>query len=209
MNYDVPRHDRTKEATNIRDKLKAKFSKLRDKYPQGELFIADDELKLCVSIDVVGRWIATSNVDVIDKDRIRTQIWSSALKTFCILVEIERENAIKYFIECGRTDTWLRSWSPESLKEFINDASPQQASGKWLPAKCKEFFEEKWKYMPIHFTVGDDVTLEDKMILPFRMIKPHQASQGGSRLFEVEFDGRFLKSEKGDHGGPHSVILPP
>ena len=202
MSYVLPRQERTREAARIREHLKAEFLRIEKKYPSVDPYISEDDLRKLVTVDAVGRWIDTSNVEMANKIQLKNQIWRGGLKTFCVVVEIEKEDAIKFFIQRsdrGNPDGLLSVWDNASLTEFLNGGSIEETFGKWSTLKCEEFSRAKWKYLAFEFTVGTQASLNEKRILPFRENVEISRDRSDSKLFKVQFDGRYLLSEEGVH----------
>ena len=191
----------TQEAANIREKLKAKFITWRDRNQDNDLYIPHDLyvphhlLSEWVTRDDVGNWISSSQVVSCAEEKFRDRIMDKALRTFCILIEIEREDAICYFFEKARSRlgpdmaVLALGHSKDNVKNFVlgfeGDPDP------WLGPKCQEFCDTRRKYFAASLEYGEIQRLDEKDILPFRWVgKP--CDREGTKLYSVGLDAAYL-----------------
>lgn len=203
MAFNTQKQERTKEAQNIRDTIKRELSYLRQKYPRREEYVPKDVLPLWVTSDAIGKWVETSNIDPVDGKKLKQQICTLALKTFCILIGIEKEDSIQYFIQrsdSGGPDIKLYGMTETHLKVFLKEADRNVASS-WDKEKCEEFCSTAWKYVPVEFTPDlDHVILPEEAVLPFCMREP-----GDSQMSAVDFDAQYLRSATAESKAPKVV----
>ena len=193
------RHKPTLEAVEIRNAIKKLCSDLKEKRPFREEYIPEEMLQSRVTEDAIGKWIEASGLEKIDLNRLKTQIFTTALRTFCILVEIDCEDYIKDFIQqCPQEPDRKLWWTTDAnLRNFLQAAYPNQPYGPWLKAKYEEFYREQWKYLAIEFKEGESRTqLPDEAIFPYLDNRVHQ-NRGTTILYRVDFDGHYLLDSEG------------
>ena len=199
MGSEVRLQKHTEEAAHIRDKLKSKTRHMARKYKDGGKYIPEYALSEWVTRSAVGKWIDASKIEVTDRSGFRDQICKMALKTFCILIEVEREDAIKHFVERSDPtegpDNMLWRLDSEYLRKFMTDAGENPKL--WPIDKCEEFCDAKWKYIAAKLPYGTRAHLEVERILPFRQTKDSE-DRGETTLYEGEFDGRYLIRNSGE-----------
>ena len=200
MSFNIQKQERTQEAANIRDVITKELINLRKRNPWREEYVPNDALPKWVTPSAIGRWVETSNIDPVDRQKMKEQICKLAMKTFCILVQIGREDSIQYFIQRSDStgpDNMLWAMTSGSLKEFLEEAN-QKLADSWPEEKCDEFCLTRWKYVAVDFTpdVGNRV-LPEKAVLPFLMSKTH-AIKGDSQLSVVHFDAQYFRLARTD-----------
>ncbi len=198
---------RTREAANIRDRIKEGLQDLRRRFSDGydgTIYVSDLDLSEWVTPDAVGKWIVASRIEEVDNLHLKDRICSSALKTFCVLLEIEKENEIRYFVEKADPQDGADRYSfkvAEDVQTFLKQLP--HGSSPWTQAKCQEFCVTRRKYVAARLSYGKIRHLDDNEILPFRK-KELFDSRADASLYKVVFDGRFLMN---DLGKPHSNDL--
>ncbi|KAL8896738.1 MAG: hypothetical protein Q9207_007563 [Kuettlingeria erythrocarpa] len=195
---------RTREAANIRDRIKEGLQDLRRRYPDGKIYVSEYDLSKWVTPDAVGKWIVASRIEEVDSLHLKNQICSSALKTFCVLLEIEKENTIRYFIE--KADP--KDGADRSSFAVAEDVQRFLAYGcsPWTPAKCQEFCETWRKYVAARLSYGKIRRLGDKEILPFRREEVFDR-RADATLYKVDFDGRFLIDKPGKPYSDDMILM--
>ncbi|KAL8916950.1 MAG: hypothetical protein Q9208_008271 [Pyrenodesmia sp. 3 TL-2023] len=198
---------RTREAANIRESIGKGLQNLKRKFPNGKIYVSGNDLSEWVTPDAVGKWIAASKIEEIDSPGLKYQIWSSALKTFCILLEIERENAIRYFVE--RADPIegadrVQLTVAEEVKRFVKQLP--HGSSSWTQDKCEEFCEKRRKYVPARLSYGKIRHLGDHDILPVQKIEAFE-DRAEAVLCKVDFDGRFLIDKLGKSYSDNTIQM--
>ena len=189
---------RTIEADGINNIITNKLSKLREKYPERQEYIPEEDLRQWVTEDAIGSWVEASKINTIDPHGLKEHIVSCALKSFCILIEMRKEDYITEFIQCSsqsNPDGKLCWASPLALKETLEIVCDQNKTPLWDKPTYKEFYQKQWKYVVRSFRIGGDAVLLDGEILPFFTERryPKRAT-----LSEVDFDGRYLRSPQNE-----------
>ena len=187
---------RTKEADGINNIITNKLSKLREKYPERQEYIPEGELRQWVTKDAIGSWVDASKIDIIDPHGLKENIASCALKTFCILIEMRKEDYITEFIQCSsqsNPDGKLCWTSPLALSQTLESVCAQNKAPLWDKPTCTEFYEKQWKYVVRSFTIGGDAVLLDNEVLPFFSERRYP---NRPTLYEVDFDGRYIHSRQ-------------
>lgn len=181
----------------MRERIQKGLQDLRGRFPDGKIYVSRNDLLEWVTPDAVGKWITASRIEEVDKLHLKNRICSSALKTFCVLLEIEKENAIRYFVERADpkhgADRVLFTVA-EDVQRFLRQLP--RGSGSWTQAKCQEFCEKRRKYVAARLSYGGSRHLEDKEILPFQKVEFFEG-RGEAVLCKVVFDGRFLIDKLG------------
>lgn len=197
---------RTKEADGINSIITKKLSKLREKYPERQEYIPEGDLRQWVTIDAIGSWVEASKIDNIDPHWLKGHIFWWALKTFCILIEMRKENYIKEFIQCSsqsNPDGKLCWTSPLALSQTLEIVCAQNKNPPWDKPTCTEFYEKQWKYVVRSFTIGGDAVLLESEMLPFFSERPYP---NRPTLYEVDFDGRYIRSRQNMPLNPGSLV---
>ena len=200
MSYSPHKRPRTEAAFHIRETIRKELLKLKRTYPEREEYIPEEDLSRWITWDAIKEWIQDSGIEDIGQDKMADDISKFALKTFCILMEIEREDSIEFFIWHNLPSSpdmrlpWLDSCC---LAHFLQDAG---IFNEWSQEKCEEFFEKQWKYLVPKFHKGQQTRIPKNAKLPFLKNAMYRDTEG-SRLFHVDFDGRYLLSAEGEPSG--------
>lgn len=203
------RPPRTREADGINEIIIKRLSKLREKYPERQEYIPEGDLRQWVTEDAIGSWVEASKIDTIDPHGLKEQIIRCALKTFCILIEMRKEDYITEFIQCcseSNPDGKLCWTSPLALGQTLEIACARNKIPRWDQSMCKEFYARQWKYVVRSFTIGRNAILLDGEMLPFFSERRHP---NRSTLYEVDFDGRYLRSRQNEPLNFGSLVRSP
>lgn len=207
MSFNIHPRSGTEEAVTIRETITEKLSILRKKHSHRQEYIPDEDLPRWVTKDSIGKWIEASKIDLVDPDRLRNTIHASGLKTFCVLLEIERENYIQDFIRLSQSNPDGKLWwtNGRSVRDFLLLAHSPTTSRPWSESKYDDFCKRQWKYMAQIFTRGEGIELVDDTILPYLDNELYR-ERGNSKLFKVEFDGRYLRPQDNLQPGLGNVV---
>lgn len=196
MSYSPRTHRRTQAAVDIREIITKGVFELESRDPERERYIPEKDLSRWVTRDAILEWIEESGIEYIEKAKFADDIVHYALKTFCILMEIEREDCIKWFVESHRSfrgpDAKLPWKDSAGLASFFKreDGSPE-----WSRSKVKDFCERQWRYVVPKFYEGRNTRIPDNSKFPFFSNRSRETQHSG--LFEVDFDARYLLSHEG------------
>ena len=198
MSYSPLTQRRTQAAVEIRERIIKGIFELERADPGREKYVPAKDLSCWVTRDAILLWIEESGIEFIEKAKFADDIIQYALKTFCILMEVEREDCIKWFVlrhrSFGGPDTKLPWLDSAALASYLKheDGSPE-----WSRSKYQDFYVRQWKYVVPKFYEGRDTYIPDNSTLPFLSNKSRADREtDDSGLFEVDFDGRYLLSHE-------------
>lgn len=190
--YHHPPQQNTQAAKSIRNSITSLLDKLKRSYPERQQYIPEQNLRETVAQRVVLEWVSASDINPNDPSMTAETIFRHALRTFCILLEIEEENSIITFIR------GLGSLGPDSklpwpnsealIGYFRSTNSPEQNT--WSESKGNQFIDHQWKYSVPILIQGQEHRLPGKSMLPYLK---NEMRTGKESLFEVDFDGRYLR----------------
>lgn len=186
----------TTEAANIRDNLRKKLYTLYEGNHDDELYVPHNLLSEWVTKDAVGKWIEKSEAKAYAPIKLRDKIHETALRTFCILIEIEREDAIGLFLGKARPELQLDMAilaldnDKDSVQRFLQDFP--EGLNAWPKHKCQQFCDQKRRYFATTLKYGETRYLDDNDILPFRKIMGEPMIRDKAKLYKVLFDAQYL-----------------
>ena len=192
----------------MRDLLKGLALNLQDMHPSRKTYnyIPEMELRDTISPNMIGEWIVGTCPDANSPKRLSDKIHKRALRTFCILLKIEREDFIKTFMENLPSDPdaslpWVDGYT---LKTFLDKYATPRFGPK---SKADEFCREQWRFCPFSLTEGDHKFIENVSAIPFFRETPFKPRSGVSGLFKVRVDPRYFTFRKPKESGPEGVRL--
>ena len=195
MSYNPPTQQRTQAAVEIRERIVKGLFELESTDPGRERYAPEKDLSCWVTRDAILLWIDESSIEFVEKAKLADDIIQYALKTFCILVEVEREDFIKWFVlrhrSFGGPDIKLPLLDSAALASYLKH---EQGSPDWSRSKYQDFYKKQWKYVVPKFYKGQDTYIPDDSKFPFFSNRSRGTDDSG--LFEVDFDGRYLLSRE-------------
>lgn len=200
MNFRRVPQQSTLATSGIRKLIKNLVSKLGKRYPRRSNYIPEEDLGKLITQDLIGEWLKEISPKATIPTNLSSQIHREGLKTFCILVWIEKDQYMKTFIDkLPRGPDLKLPWtSQEGLKIFLD------APHDWDKETYVEFFKQQRRYQPHEIREGEMKVLnEDLTIIPY--LEQCKGAEKGD-IVKVKLDQRYFEFSKTRELGPEGFV---
>ncbi len=188
MSFRIAPQQSTRQASRIRKLIKDLGKKLENSYPGRSDYIPEEDLGKTIMQNVIGEWLKHSSPDATNPTKLKSEIYCKGLKTFCILVSMEKEQCMKTFMDKlpWGPDRKLPWTSQENLKSFLD--APHL---DWDRNAYVEFFEQQRRYQPHEISEGEMRRLDkDLTVIPY--LEECKDMKRGD-IVKVKLDRRYFK----------------
>ena len=171
MKFNSDPQPRSEEASRIRERLDELKKDLKKNHQNKTKFIPTKSLKDCVTPAMIAEWIAYSAKDAIDPKRLGEMVHQQALRTFCVLILIEKENYMAIFLRHPyKLDKRLPFDNVGDLENFLEvkaggDTQEQNIVSEF--GLSQKFVDLQWRFWPYKFLQGEHKRLTSGEALPF------------------------------------------